>query len=284
MPNHSKPDQAGAPRLLIAGFGDLGQRLQSLVSSDWQVVGLRRSNAPDENVISVQADLNQCQSLEPVRGDWDAVIYTATPAERTPDAYRSTYVDGLSNLLATVRARRLIFVSSTAVFGQQQGDWVDETSSTEPVQFNGQILLEAERLTVQAGGLVVRFSGIYGPGRNRLLERVRAGKVRCQRTPPRWTNRIHADDCAAVLAHLIRMDDPASLYLASDHKPAPRWDVLSWLARQLDVQGPVEIADSSDHQGKRVDNRRLIDSGFTFRYPDYRSGYSSLLDSSRPGI
>lgn len=265
-------------QLLIAGCGDLGVRLaKRLDAGAWTSHGLRRRPAalPDP-VRPIGADLLDPASVEAVRGRWDAVVYQATPGQRTPEAYQAAYVDGLRNLLNVVCARRLIFISSTAVYGQDDGEWVDEHSPTRPQAFSGQILLEAEALCAGHGGVVVRFSGIYGPGRNALIRSLQSGQARCRPDPPQWTNRIHADDCAGVLAHLLELPRPQPLYCASDGCPTPRCEVLNWLAEQLQVPGPGPDAGAGG-LGKRVDNRRLTASGFRFQYPDYRSGYRTLL-------
>ena len=244
-------------RLLIAGCGDLGNRL-SVRLEDWQVHGLRRDvSRLAAGIVPVRADLSNPSSLADVAGEWDAVVYTATPGERSPEGYRQAYVSGMQALLARVRARRLVMVS-------------------EPQRFNGEILLEAERIAADAGGIVVRFSGIYGPGRDYLVRSVRNGPVACRRDPPIWTNRIHSEDCAAALAHLLEMEQPEPLYLASDARPTPRWDVLAWLADRLDVPGPVDTSDDAG-QGKRIDANRLFESGFALQYPDYRAGYEELF-------
>jgi len=267
-------------RVLLAGCGDLGIRLARRLTG-WQVIGLRRdpSRLP-AGIVPVQADLARPETLGAVAGAWDAVVMTATPDARTPQAYRAAYVDSLQGLLARVRARRLVFVSSTAVYGQADGAWVDEDSPAEPAAFNGRVLLEAEALAADAGGIMVRFSGIYGPGRDWLLRKLRQGPVECRRTPPEWTNRIHSEDCAGVLAHVLTLDEPARLYNASDCEPAARWDVLGWLASRMNVAGPVEAneSDPAPDLGKRINNRRLLDSGFRFQYPDFRAGYEEMLE------
>ena len=265
-------------RLLIAGCGDLGIRLGARLAG-WEIHGLRRNPAGlPPGIVPVCGDLGNRFALEAVAGTWDALVYTATPAERTPAAYREAYVEGLGNLLEKVRTPRLIFVSSTAVYGQDQGEWVDEEAPTRPRAFSGEILLEAEALARAAGGTVLRFSGIYGPGREYLIRQVRAGPVRCRRDPPLWTNRIHADDCAGALAHLLSLEKIAELYCASDAEPAPRWEVLAWLAERLGVPGPVEAVDEKSGQGKRISAKRLFATGLRLQYPDFRAGYRAILE------
>lgn len=267
-------------RLLIAGCGDLGIRLAScLADGSWEIHGLRRRvEALPQTIVPVAADLADPESLDAVAGDWDAIVYQATPDERSEAGYRVAYLEGLANLLERVRARRLIFVSSTAVYGQDQGEWVDESSDTELPRFNGRVLLEAEALAARSAPepVVVRFTGIYGPGRDYLVRKVASGDASCRESPPQWTNRIHADDCAGVLAHLLTLKQPAPLYCASDSHPVPRCEVLDWLAEQLGA-GPVVRERSLGGQGKRVANARLLESGYRLNHPDYRSGYQEML-------
>ncbi|WP_376694792.1 SDR family oxidoreductase [Wenzhouxiangella sp. EGI_FJ10305] len=267
-------------RLLIAGCGDLGIRLAGRLDRDqWQVSGLRRRvEALPETIIPVSADLSEPGTLAAVAGDWDAVVYQATPDQYDEAGYRRAYFQGLANLFERVRARRLIFVSSTAVYGQDEGEWVDEASETEPARFNGRVLLEAEALAARSApeAVVVRFSGIYGPGRDFLVRKVAAGEASCRENPPQWTNRIHADDCAGVLAHLLTLEAPETLYCATDSRSARRCEVLDWLAGQLHAAAPSRETGSGG-QGKRVANARLLASGYRLIHPDYRSGYQELL-------
>ncbi|MEN1729494.1 MAG: SDR family oxidoreductase [Pseudomonadota bacterium] len=266
-------------RLLIAGFGDLGRRLCSRVDpSRWEVHALRRSPAePESAVVFHAADLTRRDTLKAVPTTFDAVIYQATPAERTPEAYRAIYLQGMENVLEHVNCEQLIMVSSTAVYGQNDGQWVDEDSMTEPERFNGRILLDAEALACQHGGQIVRFSGIYGPGRDMLIRRLRSGQAKCAASVVQWTNRIHADDAARVLAHVLEQRDLGPVICATDEAPSPRCEVLDWLAEQLDCPRPERVNDTQAGAGKRVSNARLKASGFEFTYPDYRSGYQGML-------
>jgi len=267
-----------ARRLLVAGCGDLGVRLAGRMHG-WRIAGLRRRPAElPGHIEPLAGDLSRDDGLSGVARDWDALVYTATPGQRTEAGYRRIYVEALARLLERVRAGRVIFVSSTAVYGQRHGEWVDEQSLTAPGAFNGRVLLEAEAIARAAGAIVVRFSGIYGPGRDFLLRKVRAGGVRCRREPPIWTNRIHAEDCAGVLAHLLSLQHPAALYVASDAGPAPRFEVLDWLAQRLGAPRPEDDPQDQSGQGKRVSARALFDSGLRLDYPDYQSGYEEIIE------
>src|SRR5262249_46580883 len=150
-------------------------------------------------------------------------------------------------------------------------EWVDESSPTEPAGFAGRRLLEAESLLF--GGpfpaTVVRFGGIYGPRRAGLVERVRTGRVVFQAEPPRYTNRIHPDDCAGARRHLMRVPEPERIYLGVDCEPAAEADVLRWLAGVLGAPEPRpgtpdETADPERGGSRRCRNGRLLASGFEF--------------------
>jgi nucleoside-diphosphate-sugar epimerase len=183
--------------------------------------------------------------------------------------------------------RRLIFVSSTSVYGQSKGEWVDENSPTKPGQFSGKRLLEGERLVLGSsiGGLVVRFGGIYGRGANRLLQQVLKGSP-CQESPPLYTNRIHRDDCVEVLRHLLTLSEPEQIYLGVDSEPAAQCAVMDWLAQQLDVPVPSRSAAKASRgerlrTSKRCRNARLLSTGYRFRYPSFRDGYQAILAKER---
>ncbi|MEH6578843.1 MAG: SDR family oxidoreductase [Amphritea sp.] len=275
-------------QILIAGCGDVGIALGiQLASQGHQVYGLRRNiNQLPQSIQGIAADLTDSASLQQLPAHIDIVIYCVAAGKRDEQHYRDAYINGLTNLQAalnrsTGKPKQLFFVSSTAVYNQCQHEWIDETSATEPATFSGQIMLEAEHcaLNNEIPGCVVRFSGIYGPGRNYMLRQVKDGTGYAE-TPLQYSNRIHRDDCVGVLAHLIdRVENQAleQVYLASDSAPAPLYDVTHWLAEQLGttIQHHSAIRQISS---KRCRNQRILDSGYRFKYPDFKAGYASLLE------
>jgi nucleoside-diphosphate-sugar epimerase len=272
-------------RVLIAGCGDVGGRLGALLVADGHaVVGLRRDAARvPAGIEPLAGDLGDPASLAGLTGRFDAVIYSATSGESSDDAYRRTYVDGQRHLAGALERAgaapaRWLFTSSTSVYGQRDGEWVDEDSPTAPAGFSGRRMLEAEAVAhgLAGRGVAVRFGGIYGPGRTWLIERVRAGAP-CADDPPVYTNRIHRDDCAGVLRHLLGLEDPAPVYLAVDSAPAPQCEVMDWLAGRLGVARPPRAAGASSRGSKRCRNDRLLASGYRLLYPTYRDGYAALL-------
>lgn len=282
-------------RVLVAGCGDVGSVLGArLVAAGDEVFGLRRSAAelPD-GIEAVRADLAEPASLAGLPPAIESVVYLATADRYDAAAYERAYVRGPHNLIAALAKsgatlRRFVFVSSTGVYAQSAGEWVDEESPTEPVQFSGKRLLEGERLVraESTGCVVVRFAGIYGPGRNRLLGRVIDGKP-CQETPPYYTNRIHRDDCAAVLQHVLDLRAPEPIYVGVDCEPATQCAVMDWLAERLGVTPPPRIeqqgeSDAPRGSNKRCRNARLLASGYEFIYPTYREGYANIIGAGAP--
>lgn len=270
-------------RVLIAGCGDVGSALaQSLLQEGHIVYGLKRdiSTLP-AGVQPVHADLTEPATLQDLPADIDRLVFLPTPSSRDKAGYEAIFVHGFENLWAALRHApgRTLVVSSTAVYGQADGSVVDELTPAEPAGFNGKVLVEMEQLAARCTEnlVVVRISGIYGPGRERLIRMAASEGLEVQKKPPFFTNRIHRDDAAAALQHLLEVDQPESLYVASDNYPAPRYEVVAWLAKAQGKPAPIALTGENAGQGKRVNNQRLRDSGFEPSYPDYRAGYGAVL-------
>jgi len=271
-------------RVLIAGCGDVGNVLAMALLRDGHFVyGLKRdvSTLPD-GVMPVKADLLDPATLANLPGDIDRLVFMPTPASRDAAGYEAIFIRGWENLWSALKnePQRTLLVSSTAVYGEDKGAFVSEETEPDPVRFNGRLLLEMERLAGSCTKhlVVVRISGIYGPGRDRLIRLAVSDGLEVQQFPPEYTNRIHRDDAAEALKHLLQIDEPKDLYLVTDDLPAPRYDVLAWLARMQGHEPPKGLVAENAGQGKRVSNRRLRESGFSLTYPDYRVGYSAVLE------
>jgi nucleoside-diphosphate-sugar epimerase len=281
-------------RILIAGAGDLGVRTGlHLARAGHTVFALRRNPAglPPE-LQPVAADLSRQETLSAVPGAIERVVYCAAADASTDEAYNKAYVLGLSNLLHAVSVQRLpperiVFVSSTAVYGQSDGSWVREDSVTEPESFSGIRTLQAEALLEHSGlrGVVVRSGGIYGPGRTQLLDQVRAETASYNPDLQEYGNRIHVEDLALAIVHLLErpQSEPYSVYNAVDHAQAPRREVLQWLAEALGKAAPKASAvpEAKARRArpgdKRVDGAKLRASGYQFSFPSYREGYGAML-------
>jgi len=273
-------------KILIAGCGDLGLKLAGrLIKAGHQVFGLRRKPCQGPyGLIWINADLKQPDTLVELPANLDGVIYMATPDEHTESGYRSLYVSGLGHLLEAIGQSfqgRLVYVSSTAVYGQRDGSWVDESSATEPRRFNGRVMLDGEQHAAlwSADLAIARLGGIYGPGRNYLLRKACETSLQIQARPPVWTNRIHIDDAAGVLELLLDRQNPAGVYNVVDEQPAPRHEVLGWLATELGQAAPELLdADNESDQGKRVAGEKIKAVGFELRYPNYKVGYLKNIE------
>lgn len=274
-------------RVLIAGCGDLGCALaQRLLADGFVVYGLRRSHtALPDGVQPLYGDVTQPQTLAQLAAIApDFLVYCVAADAQTDDDYRAQYVDGLRNVLQALGAgaplRQVLFVSSTRVYGQSGDALLDESTPALAGDFGGQRLLEAEQLLEQlpCSATVLRLSGIYGPGRTRLLEI--AGHPERWPRQNAWSNRIHRDDAAAFTAFLIqRVRDHAPVaacYIVSDSCPVPLHEVLAWLAGRAGAPaGQRDVRPVAG--GKRLSNARMLATGFSLRYPDYRAGYAELL-------
>jgi nucleoside-diphosphate-sugar epimerase len=283
-------------RVLIAGCGDVGSALGLILAADGdQVLGLRRHPerlpAP---IVPVRADLFTGDGLAAAAEGVTALVYAAAADGFSDDEYRRAYVDGLRNVLQALRAARapvarVLFTSSTAVYAQSDGGWVDETSPTEPTSFSGRRLLEAEALLLGSGwpATVLRLAGIYGPGRTRLIEEVRSGVAARSEGAPLYANRIHVADCAGAIRHLLRRPLGDGVWLGVDHEPCERNVVLDWLADRMGVPRPRALAAATTRSpapagSKRCSNAKLVGAGYVFRFPTFREGYAELLAAS-PG-
>lgn len=278
------------PSLLIAGCGDVGSRLGlRLRAEGWSVHGLRRSvSALPAGILPVQGDLQQarCPSTWPT-GTLDYLVYCAAATQHDEAGYQAAYIDGLRHVLGWLAQhgqcpRRLLFVSSSGVYDQQHGEWIDEESPALADRFSGRIMREAEQLAMASGlpASVVRLTGIYGPGRQGLLNQVRRGD-RVMSEPPLYGNRIHVDDAAGLLAFLLQADHRgqalAACYLGVDDAPAPLAEVISWLREKLGVTHWSDQAYVRRAGSKRCSNARARDLGWAPQYPSYREGYEALL-------
>lgn len=279
--------------ILLAGCGDLGTEAGlRFAALGHRVVGWRRTPGKLPAAIDgVAADLT-APGLPEVPADTTAVVIAVAADSPTEDAYRAAYLGGVANVLDAlerdgVRPARVLFVSSTAVYGDAGGGWVDESTPTAPGGFSGRILVKAEELlgTRLAGtgtaAVSLRLGGIYGPGRTRLIDQVRSGAAVIPKDL-RFTNRIHRDDAAAAVVHLATMAvDPDPVYVGVDDDPADLGSVLGFLASQLGLPQPA-VGDAGPARGgnKRCSNRLLRASGLELAFPSFREGYREVLSGN----
>ncbi len=286
--------------VLIVGCGDLGIRAGTLLlQQGCRVTGVRRITAklPAE-FIGHAADYTQPGSLDfaaQLRPDFVLAIFN--PADRSVSGYRAGFATAMANLLSGLgqhRPRHILMTSSTRVFAEAQGGWVEETSALATKDPWALEIIEAERLLLDSGhsASAVRLAGVYGIPGGRLLSRIRRGEL-CPPEPVSYTNRIHREDCAGFLVHLVGLADAGQrlepVYIGVDDLPAARYEVESWLAGEMGLDAgqrfaPASIDEPTRHNAaghKRCRNTALHASGYQLIFPDYKSGYADLLSSSQ---
>lgn len=289
-----------SPSLLVVGCGDLGTALGlTMAARGWTVWGVRRR--PDllpAPIAGVAADvvsgegLSQLAPLRPT-----AIVVALTPENASDAAYRQVFVEGSQRIIAALQASpaAVLFVSSTSVYHQNDGGWVDENSPTRPESFSGRRLVEAERLWANSGlrSCSIRLGGLYGPGRDHLLRRLRSGRRSPERpphssphflphSPPHYSNRIHRDDAVGLLAHLLGIaaggGELAERYCGVDSQPAPLAEIERWLAEAMGLEwSRLEIDGVARGGNRRVSNKALLASGYRMLYPSYREGFATML-------
>lgn len=262
--------------MLIAGCGYVGTELTRQMDGA-EIVAIRRSTKVP-GVTTIRADLTDIASLRKVLpARVEAMVYAASPDERTDEAYRLAYVRGLRNVVSTCQSERLVLVGSTGVVTQGDGAWVDENTPVRGTSFIASRLIEAEAIAAAEGGTCLRLGGIYGPGRERLVRMVRDGDARI---PPEtlYTNRIHRDDAAGMIRHLLALDQAESIYFGVDQQPATYQEVLCFIADELGVPHPP-AGPSSRRSNKRIRSARIVRSGYQHRFPTFREGYRAMIES-----
>lgn len=281
---------ANNPEVLIVGLGDLGAEVaRQLLQLNIGVIGLRRTlvsttnDQRDNGLTMIAADVTQAESLQPLATiQPEIIVYCVAAGGQTDAAYQSAYVDGLRNVLATQchnhLLRHVFFVSSTRVYGQDTDALLDESIPAQPSDFGGKRLLEGEHLlqTLACGYTVLRLSGIYGPGRLRMINLAQSPDSWPAQNV--WSNRIHRDDAAAFIVFLIKQvlagRPVENCYIVTDSKSSTQYEVLAWVAEQMQ-RAKADMLPVSG--GKRLSNQSMLATGFKLQYPDYMTGYRTLL-------
>jgi len=276
--------------VLIVGCGDLGIKLaHQLQSQGFTPIGLRRSLHLDSSFECIQADVTEPSALLSLSTlNPDFLVYCVAASAQTDESYRQHYVEGLCNVLAALNdatnLKHVFFVSSTRMYGQITDALLDENTVPQEMDFGGQRLLEAESMLKQArkswSYTALRLTGIYGPGRNRMMN--------LAANPSNWpaqntfSNRIHRDDAAAFIVHLIQMFLNAQpiedCYVVTDNSPVSQYEVLHWIAEKMGTELTGALPEVVG--GKRMSNQRMLSTGFVLKYPNYKVGYLAMLNTA----
>jgi nucleoside-diphosphate-sugar epimerase len=291
-------------RVAILGCGYVGLELgRQLTDSGHEVVGVRRSSSGIEEIRAagfeaVQADVTDPDSLSAVP-DADAVVFAASSGGRGVGNARDVYVEGMTAAIEQFADRadspdRFVYTSSTGVYGDHDGEWVDESTAVDRSTERTAVLADAESValerTAEVGmdGTAVRLGGIYGPGRYRL-ERYLDDLV-----TEGYLNLIHREDAAGAVAFLLSRDlARGDVVLVVDDEPVSKWEFADWLAEQCGREAPpkqtvAERLAGADLSGsrreriaakKRCSNERLRTVGYEFRYPTFREGFRPAIEA-----
>jgi nucleoside-diphosphate-sugar epimerase len=278
--------------LLSLGHGYSAQALaRRLIPQGWRVIGTTRSpgKATQIRATGAGALLWPDTDLGPVMAGVTHVLTSIAPT----DAGDPVLLNAAEILAKAPDLAWVGYLSTTGVYGNQGGGWVDETTPPAPGTARGKARLDAEKAWENTGlpVHVFRLAGIYGPGRG-PFEKVLNGTARRIIKPGQVFSRIHVDDIAQVLEASINRPDPGRVYNLCDDDPAPPQDVLAHAAALLGMPPPPEVAfDDADlsrmarsfyAESKRVRNDRIKQElGVELIHPDYRSGLAAIL-AARP--
>ena len=270
--------------LLSFGHGYSAQALSALLPKDWLIIGTTRSE--DKAAALIEPRIWPGADLNPALNAATHLLISASPTEAGDPV--------LNELRAEIEARRdqlewVGYLSTTGVYGDQDGGWVDELTPLTPSTKRGQMRVDAEAAW-QALGLplhIFRLAGIYGPGRGPFAK-VRNGTARRIIKQGQVFSRIHVEDIAQTLAASIAQPNAGAIYNLCDDDPAPPEDVIAHAAELLGIPIPpaqdFETADMTPMarsfyaENKKVRNDRIkSELGISLKYPDYRVGLAALL-------
>ena len=288
-------------RVLSVGCGYVGFPLAAeLARRSHEVFGLRRSTSSDAalkaaRITPLHADITRLDSLKVLPYDFDWVVNCVASGGGGVEEYHQLYLQGMRNLIEWLvvpgqRTPRLLYTSSTGVYGQNDGSLVDETSPTEPATETAGVLVEAEKVLLSTGverkfpAIVLRAAGIYGPERGYLLKQFLRGEARIEGSGARILNMIHRDDLIGAIIAVLERGRAGEIYNVVDDAPVSQLEFFKWLATKLGKPLPPTATDDSTSPRKRgLTNKRISNAKlkreleFAFQYPDYQTGYSSEI-------
>jgi len=278
------PPTPAPPAALLFGCGYLGRRVAARwVGAGRRVAAVTRRNADELRALGLEpvvADVTNAATLSALPRA-ATVLYAVGMDRSAGHSMRDVYVGGLGNVLAALPAGgRFVYVSSTSVYGQTDGNWVDETSPTEPTEEAGRVVIEAERLLRKRrpDAVVLRFAGLYGPDRLLRKSAILKGEPLVG-DADKWLNLVHAEDGADAVLAAEERAAPGSTYTIADDAPTPRRAFYTLLAELLNA--PPAVFDERPEPGaanRRVSNRRAkAELGWTPRFPSFRDGLTASV-------
>ncbi len=263
--------------ILFIGYGKTSWRVaKQLFEQGHQITTISQSAKMDEYATHLIQDVHQLNLAHIPPIDWVYVLLS--PNESTPEAYQRVYVDSvqpISNALKQHPVQKVVVVSSTRVYGENHGERIDDESEMKPNDEQGRLLLKMEQLWQQAypsANIIIRPTGIYGTSVARMLKLAEKTKTYPNR---HWSNRIHIDDLASFLAHLLHVEHAEKSYIVSNNQPSLLHETIQWFQRQLNL--PELVLQSDECSGKRIYATRMAEMGFQLQHKDCFEDYLEML-------
>jgi nucleoside-diphosphate-sugar epimerase len=246
------------------------------------------------------ADITKPDELKKLPREFDWVVNCVAAGGGDAENYREVYFNGTKNLiewLAPNSPKKFIYTSSTSVYGQNDGSQVKESSPTEPISETSKILVETEKVLLDAAlqkkipAIILRVAGIYGPDRGRLFKQFLKNEARVEGDGSRNLNMIHRDDLVGCIIAALKSGRAGEIYNAVDDEPVSQKAFFEWLGGTLGKYPLPSVPGNSVENrkrgvtNKRVSNRRLkMELGYQFKHPNFRIGYSAeILRLDRAG-
>lgn len=302
-PGHSVRDATASlrhtlpMRVLIIGCGYVGLPLgKALAEAGHEVFGMRRSEEnkqamKDAGITPIIADLTMPGILPLLPGPFDWVVNLVSSSQGGPEEYRQVYLEGTRALISWMRdtpPQKFVYTSSTSVYGQTDGSQVKENAFTQPTTETGKILVETEKLLLEAAqrykvpAVILRAAGIYGPDRGHLFLQYLREEAKMDGDGSRILNMIHVDDLVGVIMAALKAGRPGDVYNAVDDEPISQLHFFRWLSETLGQAMPPSASAEETAKRKRgvtskkVVNRKLtMELGYRFKYPTFRQGYTA---------
>jgi nucleoside-diphosphate-sugar epimerase len=262
-------------KLLLVGHGYLGQAItRQFRENGWEITATSLSGDNHTIPCDVGDPADVARLPKP-----DFIIHCAASGRGGAEAYQRVYVDGCRNLAETFPGVPLLFTSSTSVYAQTDGSVVTEESPAIPDRETGSLLLEAERVTLAAGGTVARLAGIYGPGRSVILKKFLSGEAVIEEDGRRFLNQIHRDDAARAIHHLATIR-ATGVFNVSDSTPLSQLACYKKLcgvfSRPLPPSGPRDLNRKRGWTHKQVSNDKLRATGWQPHFPSFIAAAESI--------
>lgn len=263
--------------ILFIGYGKTSWRVaKQLFEQGHQITTISQSAKMDEYATHLIQDVHQLNLAHIPPIDWVYVLLS--PNESTPEAYQRVYVDSvqpISKALKQHPVQKVVVVSSTRVYGENHGERIDDEAEMKPNDEQGRLLLKMEQLWQQAypsASIIIRPTGIYGTSVARMLKLAEKTKTYPNR---HWSNRIHIDDLANFLVHLLHVEHAEKSYIVSNNQPSFLHETIQWFQRQLNL--PELVLQSDEYSGKRIYATRMAEMGFQLQHKDCFEDYLEML-------